>query len=77
MVMFDEVRDYQKMKDQMSSQEKSELSAAIVDGFRARGMIPGAYRPLWRIYERRLKACSRRAAPKDGGNPAINKGSLM
>ena len=68
MVMFDEVREYQKVKDQMSSQEKSELSAAIVDGFRARGMIPGAYRHIWRIYERRLKAYSRRAARVDGQN---------
>ena len=60
MVMFDEVSVYQKVKDQLSSREKSELSASIVEGFRKKGMIPGAYRHIWRAYERRLNAYLKR-----------------
>ncbi len=62
MIMFDEVREYQEMKDRMSSKEKSRISTTIMDRFRARGMIPGAYKHIWRTYERRLKAYSKRTA---------------
>ncbi len=63
MVMFDEVSDYQKVKDRISSQEKGELSAKIVEGFRKKGMIPGAYRRIWQAYERRLSAYMKRVKP--------------
>lgn len=62
MVMFDEVREFQELKDRLSSKEKSRLSAMIMHRFRARGMIPGAYKHIWRTYEKRLKAYSKRAA---------------
>ena len=63
MVMFPEVREFQTVKDQLSSPEKSERSTAIMADFQARGIIPGAYRGLWSMYQRRLRAYhSRRAA---------------
>ncbi len=60
MVMFDEVREFQAMKDKLSSQEKSERSTKIMAGFQARGIIPGAYRSLWSMYLRRLRAYNSR-----------------
>ncbi len=71
MVMFDEVSGYQRVKDQMSSQEKSEHSAAIIEGFRKKGTIPGAYRNIWSIYERRLSSYLKRVK-RDG---AVNDGA--
>jgi hypothetical protein len=52
----------------MSSRVKSDLSTTIMDGFRVKGMLPGAYRYVWRTYERRLKAHARRAAQLAGVN---------
>jgi len=71
MVMYPEVRKYQKARDQMSSREKGELSATIMDGFRALGTIPGAYKYVWRIYQRRLNAYSRRVARLAGANKGV------
>jgi MoaA/NifB/PqqE/SkfB family radical SAM enzyme len=56
MVMFPEVREFQTAKDQLSSPQKSERSTAIMADFQARGIIPGAYRGLWSMYQRRLRA---------------------
>ncbi|HTY25640.1 MAG TPA: radical SAM protein [Desulfomonilaceae bacterium] len=62
MVMFPEVREFQKVKDQLSSLEKSDRSTEIMAGFQARGIIPGCYRPLWSMYQHRLKAYRKRRA---------------
>ena len=64
MVMFPEVREFQTVKDQLSSPEKSERSTGIMADFQARGMIPGAYRSLWSTYQRRLRAYHNRRAAK-------------
>ncbi len=62
MVMYDKVREFQTVKDQLSSVEKSERSTSIMTDFQARGIIPGAYRPLWSMYQRRLRAYHNRRA---------------
>jgi MoaA/NifB/PqqE/SkfB family radical SAM enzyme len=62
MVMFNEVREFQTVKDQLSSAEKSERSTSIMAGFQSRGIIPGAYRSLWSMYQRRLRAYHNRRA---------------
>jgi MoaA/NifB/PqqE/SkfB family radical SAM enzyme len=60
MVMYDEVRRYQQCKEELSSQEKCELSTRIMAGFQERGDIPGAYKSIWSLYQRRLEALHRR-----------------
>jgi MoaA/NifB/PqqE/SkfB family radical SAM enzyme len=62
MVMYDKVREFQTVKDQLSSVEKSERSTSIMSDFQTRGIIPGAYRPLWSMYQRRLRAYHNRRA---------------
>jgi len=62
MVMYSEVRDFQKIKDSLASHEKSEISTRIMRMFQERGAIPGAYKLLWSMYERRLSAHKSRAA---------------
>ena len=62
MVMYPEVREYQKKKAFLSSPEKSEIATKIMEGFRAKGNIPGVYRPIWETYERRLKLYKSRLA---------------
>jgi hypothetical protein len=62
MVMYPEVRDYQKVKAQLSSPEKSELSTKIMQGFQEKGSIPGVYRNIWPTYEQRLSAYQLRRA---------------
>ncbi|MBI5251525.1 MAG: radical SAM protein [Desulfomonile tiedjei] len=64
MVMYSEVRDYHKIKDDLSSREKSVLSTRIMRGFHEKGFIPGAYRSLWSIYQSRLKAYHSRLSAK-------------
>lgn len=56
MVMFSEVREYQKVKDSLTSQQRAALAAQIMEGFRAKGKLPGAYRAIWRLYGHRLSA---------------------
>jgi len=55
MVMFPEIQKYQKTKNGMGSKETAQLSCQIMHEFQNRGFVPGAYRPLWPIYERRLR----------------------
>lgn len=55
MVMYPEIREYQKDRAAMSYQEKMERAARIISGFQDRGSIPGVYRPIWSYYEKRLK----------------------
>lgn len=64
MVMWPEVREFQQIRSQISSKEKSERSTRIMKGFRAKGHIPGAYRPIWSLYERKLWAYRLRHARK-------------
>ena len=59
---YSEVRDYQKIKDTLASSEKSEVSTSVMAEFQARGSIPGAYKQIWSIYEKRLKAYKQRKA---------------
>jgi MoaA/NifB/PqqE/SkfB family radical SAM enzyme len=69
MVMYSEVRNFHEMKDQLSSREKSVLSTKIMKGFQEKGIIPGAYRSLWSMYESRLKAYHNRRATKNARSP--------
>jgi len=69
MVMYPEVRDYHKIKDELSSREKSVISTRIMSGFQQKGMIPGAYKSLWSIYESRLRAYHAR---RDMKNPSTS-----
>ncbi len=62
MVMYPEVREFQKKIDQLSSIEKSDISTGIMATFQSRGKIPGAFSPIWSIYERRLRAYRDRKA---------------
>ncbi len=55
MVMYPEVRQYQTDRKNLTSPQRSELSAAIMDGFRSKGKIPGVYEPIWSEYERRVE----------------------
>jgi hypothetical protein len=65
MVMYPEVRDYQKVKAQLSSPEKSELSTKIMQGFQEKGSIPGVYGR----YGRRM------TAPRVPPSPALRLGA--
>jgi hypothetical protein len=60
MVMFPEVREFQKVKAELSSPEKSKIATEIMTGFQAKGAIPGAYKYLWSTYERRLELYRKR-----------------
>jgi len=60
MIMYQEVRRYQELKDQLSSHERCELATSIIREFESKGTIPGGYRPLWSLYERRLEAYRKR-----------------
>jgi MoaA/NifB/PqqE/SkfB family radical SAM enzyme len=64
MVMYSEVREFDKMKDQLSSREKSVISTRIMKSFQEQGIIPGAYRALWSHYEKRLETYRKRNASK-------------
>jgi MoaA/NifB/PqqE/SkfB family radical SAM enzyme len=55
MEMYDEVRQYQREKDGLSSQERAGVSASIMAGFRKKGSVPGTYKHMWSTYEKRLK----------------------
>jgi len=65
--MFEEVQDFQKIKDQLASYEKSEISTKIIKEFQEKGAIPGAYQLIWSLYERRLSAYRNRLISADRG----------
>jgi MoaA/NifB/PqqE/SkfB family radical SAM enzyme len=67
MVMYPEVCDFQKIKDKLASYEKSEISTNIMRQFQERGSIPGAYKLIWSMYERRLSAYRNRLASNNQG----------
>lgn len=56
MEMFSEIQKYLKKKEGLGPQDAAQLSCKIMKEFQKRGSIPGAYRPLWPIYEKRLLA---------------------
>ena len=62
MVMYDEVRQYQEQKAELSSNQKGEISTRIMAGFRERGRVPGAFSPFWSLYEKRVEVFRRRRA---------------
>ncbi|MEJ2719176.1 MAG: radical SAM protein, partial [Deltaproteobacteria bacterium] len=62
MVMYPEVLGFEEEKDRFSSREKATRSTKIMEGFRAKGKIPGVYQPIWETYERRLRSYKRRQA---------------
>ena len=64
MVMFPEIREYQKDRLRMSYLEKTDRAAKIIEGFQEKGSIPGAYSPIWSYYEKRLKLFHKRQATK-------------
>ncbi len=49
--------------------EKSVISSRIMEGFQEIGIIPGAYRSLWSMYESRLKAYHNRRVAKNARSP--------
>jgi len=67
MVMYPEVREFQKIRGDLSSLEKSERSTEIMAAFQAKGEIPGAFKLLWSIYEKRVRAYRRRKAAQQRG----------
>jgi MoaA/NifB/PqqE/SkfB family radical SAM enzyme len=66
MVMFPEIQEYQKTKDRLTSLERAGLAAKIMNGFQQRGRIPGTYRSIWSVYQRRLTQYNKRKAARSG-----------
>ncbi|MFC1835236.1 radical SAM/SPASM domain-containing protein [Thermodesulfobacteriota bacterium] len=66
MVMYDEIREYQKVKETMSSQEKAEVATRIMQGFIRKGKLPGVHKPLINVYRKRLQAFYSRRARRAG-----------
>lgn len=66
MVMHEEVAKYQCESPRLSSSRKGEFSAGIMERFRKKGVIPGAYEPLWEEYERRLQRYQERRSRRQG-----------
>jgi len=60
MVMYPEIREYQKNKAQMSYVQKTDRATEIIREFQQRGSVPGAYRLLWSYYNKRLKLLRKR-----------------
>ncbi len=60
MVMYPEVRNYQQNKNRLNNDQRIELSKSIIEGFRKKGKIPGAYKPFWNIYQYRLETYRKR-----------------
>lgn len=56
MVMYPEIRNYHQVKDRLDSDERYELAATILRSFQEKGNIPGAYKRIWSIYQKRLRA---------------------
>jgi len=76
MVMFPEVRQYHKIKDSISDSEKADFSARIMSVFQSRGKVPGAYKAIWPIYERRVEMYrKRRAAVEEEGKGSNRDGA--
>jgi len=65
MVMYPEVREYQKTKDEMTTLERAGLAAQITEGFQARGKVPGAYQRIWSTYRHRLSYYRSRKASRE------------
>ncbi len=62
MVMFSEVRECHNRMDELSDSERLSIPAKIIEGFRKKGRLPGAYRPIWSIYERSVGLYRKRKA---------------
>ena len=60
MAMYEEVREYCRVSDSLTSRQKGEMSADIIRAFEERGKIPGALGWLWPIYEKRLRSYRKR-----------------
>ena len=60
MVMYPEIREYQSLKNKLDYDQRNRLSESIVAGFRRKGSIPGAYKPLWNHYQQRLQTYRKR-----------------
>jgi MoaA/NifB/PqqE/SkfB family radical SAM enzyme len=60
MTMYPEVREFQKVKDSLTSSEKSELSTRIMADFQAKGKVPGVFTSLWDEYTKRVEAYRKR-----------------
>ncbi len=55
MVMYSDIRDYQANKEKTQRSQLTDRAVQIVGEFRERGAIPGAYKLVWPMYEKRLK----------------------
>lgn len=60
MVMYPEIRNYQKVKENLTTAQKADLASAIMEGFQEKGKIPGAYELIWSTYQRRVALYRRR-----------------
>lgn len=72
MVMYPEIRNYQKVKDTLTTGQKAELAASIMKGFQEKGKIPGAYQLIWSTYQRRVALYRKRRNEKDKNLPLAN-----
>lgn len=68
MVMYPEIREYQKDKAKMSYLEKTARAEEIIRAFQEKGAVPGAYRPIWSYYEKRLKLYRKRQVINHNSN---------
>lgn len=77
MVMYSEVRDYLKVSDSMSSAERGNLAAKIMEGFREKGRLPWANKFVWPLYELKLRVYRRRPAGRDSvDNATVSNGGV-
>jgi MoaA/NifB/PqqE/SkfB family radical SAM enzyme len=74
MVMYPEIREYQKNKSKMSYSEKIDNADKVIQEFQEKGSIPGAYRPIWSYYEKRLKLFHKRQTAKQKVGRTKNDG---
>ncbi len=74
MVMYPEIREYQKNKSKMSYSEKIDNADKVIQEFQEKGSIPGAYRPIWSYYEKRLKLFHKRQMAKQEAGRSRNDG---
>ncbi|MBM3302163.1 MAG: radical SAM protein, partial [Deltaproteobacteria bacterium] len=72
MVMYPEIREYQSVKHQLSSEERAKIAAQVTSGFQAKGKVPGAYTAIWSMYQHRLSYYRKRKAAASNSSAIPN-----